>query len=385
MTRISGAGGSAPTTRPLADTLNPWKVSMKAMSVLLLGAVLVLSACEKAPAEQPVSKSARPAKIVQAHSARLNAMRSFPGVTEATRHSDLAFRVGGQLESLPAKPGMRFEQGDVLAQLDQAVYRNNLADRQAKYDLAKSQFDKISSLLAQNYTSDSAVEEAEANVRATKAALDDARDNLKYTTLKAPFTGVIAHVGVENHQTVAANQVILELQSVDTLDVRYSVPESLLGQIKPTVDPRDICAQVRFNAYPSRRYEACFKEYETKPDPVTRSYSVVHTMAKNQDFPVLPGMAVTVDLDLTAFLAGENITGVLVPIEAVFEQDGQAYVWRVDSERNVHKVPVNVGQVQGDYLYLLDGLSAGDNVVAAGVSYLHEGDKVRALVKERGI
>lgn len=358
---------------------------MKAMPVLLLGALLALSACEKAPAEQPASEPVRPAKIVQAHSARLNALRSFPGVTEATRHSELSFRVGGQLESLPAKPGMKFEAGEVLAQLDRAVYRNNLADRQAKYDLAKSQYEKISSLLAQNYTSDSAVDEAEANLRATKAALDDARDNLTYTTLKAPFNGVIAHVGVENHQTVAANQVILELQSVDTLDVRYSVPESLLGQIKPTVDPKDICAQVSFNAYPNRSYQACFKEYETKPDPVTRSYSVVHTMARNQDFPALPGMAVTVRLDLSQFLAGDNITGVLVPIEAVFEVDGQAYVWRVDTEQQVHKVAVKVGQVQGDYLYLLAGLNAGDSVVAAGVSYLHEGDKVRALVKERGI
>ncbi|BFM20346.1 efflux RND transporter periplasmic adaptor subunit [Gilvimarinus japonicus] len=358
---------------------------MKAMSVLLLSAVFALSACEKAPATDAPAEQVQPAKIVQAQSAHLNAMRSFPGVTEATQHSELAFRVGGQLESLPAKPGMKFEAGDVLAQLDKAVYANNLADRQAKYDLAKSQYDKISSLLAKNYTSDSAVEEAEANVRATKAALADARDNLKYTTLKAPFNGVIAHVGVENHQTVAANQVILELQSVDTLDVRYSVPESLLGRIKPTVDPKDICAQVSFNAYPDHSYRACFKEYETKPDPVTRSYTVVHTMARNQDFPALPGMAVTVSLDLTQLLAGENITGVLVPIEAVFEVAGQAYVWRVDSNQQVHRVAVDVGQVQGDYLYLLDGLQPDDSVVAAGVSYLHEGDKVRALIKERGL
>ncbi|WP_049722033.1 efflux RND transporter periplasmic adaptor subunit [Gilvimarinus polysaccharolyticus] len=358
---------------------------MKAMSLFILSTLCVLSGCEQAASDSAPAEQVRPAKIVQAHSAQLNALRSFPGVTEATQHSELAFRVGGQLESLPAKPGMKFSAGDVLAQLDKSVYANNLADRQAKYDLAKSQYDKISALLAKNYTSDSAVEEAEANVRATKAALDDARDNLKYTTLKAPFNGVIAHVGVENHQTVAANQVILELQSVDTLDVRYSVPESLLGQIKPTVDPKDICAQVSFNAHPDHSYRACFKEYETNPDPVTRSYTVVHTMAHNQDFPALPGMAVTVNLDLTQFLVGDNIAGVLVPIEAVFEVTGQAYVWRVDSNQQVQRVPVTVGQVQGDYLYLLAGLNAGDSVVAAGVSYLHEGDKVRALVKERGL
>jgi RND family efflux transporter MFP subunit len=358
---------------------------MKAIPMLLLGAVFALSACDQAPATDAPTEPVQPAKIVKAQSAHFNAMRRFPGVTEATQRAQLAFRVGGQLESLPAQPGMTFSSGDVLAQLDQSVYRNNLADRQAKYDLAKSQYHKVSALLAQNYTSDSAVEEAEANMRAAKAALDDARDNLEYTTLKAPFNGIVAHVATENYQTVAPNQVVLELQSADTLDVRYSVPESLLGRIKPTLNPADVCAQVSFNAYPDHSYRACFKEYETKPDPVTRSYSVVHTMARQQDFPALPGMAVTVDLDLTQFLANGNASGVLVPIEAVFESAGQAFVWRVGQNQQVQKVAVAVGPVQGDYLYVLSGLQAGDSVVAAGVSYLHEGDKVRALIKERGL
>lgn len=358
---------------------------MKALTMLLLGTVFALGACEKVPATDAATEPVKPTKIVKAQPAHFNAMRRFPGVTEATQHAQLAFRVGGQLETLAAQPGKRFSAGEVLAQLDQSVYRNNVADRQARYDLAKSQYDKISSLLAQNYTSDSAVEEAEANRRATKAALDDARDNLKYTTLKAPFDGVVAHVAVENYQTVAPNQVVLELQSADTLDVRYSVPESLLGRIKPTLNPADVCAQVSFNAYPKHRYRACFKEYETKPDPVTRSYSVVHTMARHQDFPALPGMAVTVNLDLTQFLAGSNLSGVLVPIEAVFESGGQAFVWRVSSNQQVQKVAVTLGPVQGDYLYVQTGLQAGDSVVAAGVSYLHEGDKVRALIKERGL
>lgn len=358
---------------------------MKTTSVWLLSALCLLSACGKAPATDAPAEQVRPVKIVAAYSARLDGLRSFPGVTEATEHAQLAFRVGGQLEALPAMPGKRFEAGEVLAQLDKSVYRNNVADRQARYDLAKSQYDKISSLLAQNYTSDTAVQEAKANMQAALAALDDAKDNLQYTTLKAPFKGVVANVDLENHQTVAPNQVVLELQSYDTLDVRYSVPENLLSHIRPAIDLTHFCAQVSFNAYPNKRFKACFKEYESKPDPVTRSYSVVHTMARDQQFAVLPGMAVTVELDLSQFLANGDKDGVLVPIESVFQNNGQAYVWRVDEQQQVHRTAVEVGQVQGAYLYLLEGLNPGDAVVAAGVSYLHEGDKVRALIKERGL
>lgn len=354
-------------------------------SFLILVPTLLVVACGSEQSDDAVEAPVRPAKIVKAFSESRSAIRSYPGVVEASVRSDLAFRVGGTLDVLNAKAGMNFKRGDILAELDSTDYENVLADRRARYALAQSQHTKIKELFEKNYVSDSEVDQVEAELKAAKAALSTAEDNVKYTSLRAPFDGVVAVVTVENHQSVGANQQVIQFQNTDSLDIRYSVPESLMGTLKPVENPENICAQVRFNAHPQDTYKACFKEFESVPDQLTRSYSVVHTMPTIDDFQVLPGMAVTVEIDLTDMLLSPLSGGVFVPVEAVYEKAGQSYVWKVRADFTVSETPVTLGPVRDEYLFITDGLQDQDGVIAAGVSYLQEGQQVKPLTKERGL
>ena len=325
------------------------------------------------------------AKIVEAKPASASAKRVFPGTIEASKKSDLAFRVSGQLKTLEAMPGKYFKRGEVLASLDDAEFVNQLAERRATYQLAQSQFTKIKKLVKQKFTSQTDLDEAEAQLKTAEAALAIARDNLKYTKLRAPFDGQVALVNVDNFQSVAANQVIMQFHNRDTLDVRFSVPESLFARVKPLEDPSSFCLNVVFNAYPEKKYPACFKEFESVPDSVTRSYQAVHTMPRVEDFLVLPGMAVNVEVDLTRLLIDDSRYLSLVPIEAVFQRDGQARVWKVKDSGEVTEVVVVTGPIHDQYIFIKEGLNAGELVVAAGVSYLQEGMKVKPIAKERGL
>ena len=309
----------------------------------------------------------------------------YPGTIEASTKSDLAFRVGGQLKQLYAKPGMFFKKGDVLAELDDAEFVNQLADREAKYHLAKSQHAKINKLFKQKFASQTELDQSSANLKTAEAALSTAKDNLKYTKLRAPFDGQIALVNIDNFQTTQRNQPIIQFHNNELLDVRFSVPESLFASIRPLADASKFCLDVRFQSYPKKTYKACFKEFESVPDTMTRSYSAVHTMPRITDFLVLPGMAVSVELDLTGMLVDTASYKSMVPIEAVFQRDGQAKVWRVKETQEVEEVSVQTGSIHGQSIFISEGLEAGDAIVAAGVSYLQEGMKVRPIEKERGL
>jgi RND family efflux transporter MFP subunit len=352
----------------------------------LLGATLLLSSCSNVePPMAPAPVSARPAKIVTLAVDGSELRRSFPGTLRATRRSELAFRVSGQLVELPAQAGVRVAQGQLLGRLDDADFRNQLADREAKFQLAKTQHAKVAKLIDKQYTTQADLDEAVANLKAARAALELARANLYYTELRAPFDGVVGHVAVENHQAVKAQTPVLQLQSDAGLDVVFSVPESLLTSLRRIEDPSQICAQVRFNARPEKAYQACYKEHDTIPDPLTRTYPVVHTMAAVEDFPVLPGMAVNVEVDLSELLPDRPRTGVRIPLGAVFEEKGRHWVWRLDEEMRVRRVEVQTGGIRGEMLRVVEGLATGDRIVAVGVSRLREGMPVRPLVKERGL
>jgi RND family efflux transporter MFP subunit len=352
--------------------------------LVLLGTTVLISAC--GDTEQTLPESVvRPAKIVTVEAGIGKLRRTFPGTLRATQRSELAFRVSGQLVELPAQAGMRVVHGQLLGRLDDTDFRNELADREAKFQLAKTQHDKVAKLFEKNYASRSDLDEVEANLKAARAALGLAKDNLDYTELHAPFDGVVGHVAMENHQTVKAQEIVLQLQSDGELDVVFNVPESLLTSLPRIEDPSHLCAQVRFNARPEKRYQACYKEHDSLPDTLTRTYTVVHTMAAIDDFPVLPGMAVNVEVNLAELFPEQAQTGVRIPLGAVFEEGGKRWVWRLDNEMRVRRTEVQTGKIRDDALRVTLGLTVGERIIAAGVSRLREGMQVRPLVKERGL
>jgi len=352
--------------------------------------IFLLSACSGSDdtktttqAEQP-----RPAKIVQVIPAGVNTLRSFPGTLESSTKAELAFRVGGQLDQLPIIAGQRVNKGDLLARLDDTDFRNSLDEREARYELAQVQHDQSKKLLKQKLTSQLKYDQSVAELKSAKAALDQARDNLKYTKLLAPFDAIVARVDMENHQAIQAKVPVIQLHDEDKLDIHFNIPESLINQMRRVENPQEVhvvCGVVRFASRPEETYKACHKEHESVPDSVTRNYEVTFSMVDATDFIALPGMSVSIEIDFGPFIPDNLAKGWLVPVEAVFEKEGKQWVWRVNKEGRTQLTEVSIGSIKGDMLEVQQGLSVEDNVVAAGVSFIREAMWVKPLVKERGL
>jgi len=351
---------------------------------MLIGAGLLLSGCDDSASGVARPGSLRPVKIAIAQSAAGLRTRTFPGVTEAARKSTLTFRVGGLVQRLPVKAGQKIRKGELIAGLDEIPYRNVVRDREAKYQLARARHDRQVVLFGKKLIAKSSLDEAEAALKEARAALDNARLDLKHTSLRAPYDGLIARVHLDNYQNVAANAPVVTMQGADKIDIVFSVPEQLLlrarrGQAAKTP------FKIRFDTDTERVFIARYRKHDSIPDTATRSYRVVLEMPNPEDLLILPGMSVTVEADLSALEKDSGAPGVLVPVEAVFEQDGKTYVWRVDDGDVSHKATVIAAGIEGRHIRLTGGLEAGQRVIAAGVSQITENMRVRPLTKERGL
>lgn len=358
--------------------------------VYSLFSLFLLNACTQPDADnnQPKTEQPRPAKIVSVVPAGVNALRSFPGTLESSKKAELAFRVGGQLDKLPVVAGQLVKKGDLLARLDEADYRNALDERQARHELAQVQHDQSKKLLKQKLTSQLKYDQSIAELKSAKAALDQARDNLKYTKLTAPFDGIVGRVSMENHQAIQAKVPVIQLHDEHNLDIHFNIPESLINQMRRVDDPEEIhkvCGSVHFASHPDQTFKACHKEHESVPDTVTRNYEATFSMKDATSFVILPGMSVTIEIDFSPFIPDNLAKGWLVPVEAVFEKNGKQWVWRVDREGRTQLTEVTVGSINGDLLEVQNGLSVEDSVVAAGVSFIRENMWLKPLVKERGL
>lgn len=357
-------------------------------SILTIAALLTGCSELQEADKQPPEAAARPAKIVALKANTSGLRRTYPGTLAASQQADLAFRVGGQLVELPSSAGEHIKAGDLLARLDPTNFENTVAGLQARFDLTKTQLEQARELLKKNLSSQLLFDQAQSEFKSARAALQQAKDNLRYTQLKAPFDGVISRVSIENYQPVQAQAPIIQIRTDNDLEIQFSVPESLLARLRRVEDPAVIaafCGKVRFATHPDRTFSACYKEHESVPDPLTRNYAAAFTIDRITDFVVLPGMTATIELDFSAFLANHAEQSLSAPVEAVFAEEGQKWLWAVDADMKARKTAVDVGRIAGGRIEITSTLSPGTKIIAAGVAYIREGMPVKPLVKQRGL
>lgn len=350
--------------------------------------LMFLLACSGEDAGQDAGAGVvRPVKTFIVSGGEADLVRSFPGRIEASKRAELGFRVPGTVAQILVNEGDGVAEGQVLARIDPTDYEIVLRDRQATFDNAERNFKRATELIGSGNISRLDYDRMEANFRTASAAMAAAKQDLIYTTLKAPFSGRIAKRRVERFEEVVAKQTVFSLQQIDSLDVKLDLPESLVRSIRMEQDeqPRDARDRIRawaeFEGIPGERLPLDIKEVATKADPKTQTFEVTLTMPNPERFVVLPGMTATVTADFSRSSVVREVQ--LVPATAVVADSSlDARVWVLDPQTmTVSSRPVQVGTMVGDQIQVTRGLAGGEEIVAVGASYMAEGMQVTRLAE----
>jgi membrane fusion protein, multidrug efflux system len=377
---------------------NPQKSRYFITFVLAL-VVLCLSACGKKEEEQAKAAVARPIKLMTIGDFNSSSAqtRKLPGTVKATDQVDLAFQVAGTLIDLPIKEGQRVKQGDLMAKLDTRDFISNLnnakgvvAKANASVDYANAEYQRYRNIKATDAgaVSDSIVSLKQTSLKVSKAELQSAQaglviaqDQLDYTSLRAPFSGIVARKYADNYQEIKAKDPVISLQNISDIDIVVDVPEMMMTPIRQT-HPKVFA---EFAADPNRRFDLKIKEAAQQADPKTQTYRVVLSMPAPTGIRILSGMTATVSIEFAE--ANVNTVAVseanaLVPLIAVSADNaGHSTVWVVDEKTmSVHRREVKTGELSGtDSIRISSGLKDGEVIAISGVSKLQEGQVVRKL------
>ena len=368
--------------------------------LLLRGSLLVvlvaglLAACSAPEAPEPPP---RKVKAVRLGDVTDLAARSFPGRARAAQESNLSFRVSGPLVSLPVNVGDEVKKGDLLAQIDPTDFESRVSAMEgelksgiAARDLAQAEFQRAAEIKETNpdLISDSEYDQrlgrrdtTRAQVLALESALKLAQDDLTYTSLLAPFDGVVAAKYVENFENVLAKRPILRLLDAEAIEVVIDIPERQIGYI-----PYLVSATVTFDALPGVTLEARVKEIGNEASAVTRTYPVTLIMEQPEGQEIRPGMAASVRavgrLPVDAQEVGMNI-----PATALFNkgEGGGSYVFVVNEQSmTLEQRPVEISMLSESGVLVKSGIEAGEWLVIAGVHSVSDGQAVRILDANTG-
>ena len=376
------------------QTRNSLLMNLKPLRTVFLTSLLALLLCSCAKKEEEKAEvmPGRPIKLLTIGSNLTGQTRKLPGTVRATERVDLAFQVSGPLIELPVREGQRVKRGDLVARIDPQDYETRLRDAKgtvarakAAVDYAVAEYQRFrnvketdagavsDSMVHLKYTAQAV---ARAGLQSAEAGLAAAQDQLNYTQLRAPFTGLIARRLVDNYQEVAVKQPILSLQNMTDIEVLVDVPESIMVPIR-TTKPR---MYADFAADPSRQFELKIKEVALLADPLTQTFRVVLVMPAPEGMRILPGMTATVSVEFATMPADEG--NVIVPAVAVWADNaGHSMVWVVDTKTMaVHRRAVTTGDLTGtDSIKVTEGLNPDEVIAISGVSKLQEGQVVRKL------
>ncbi len=342
---------------------------------MALAAALGVAGCS-GESERPTQAPERPAKLMLVTASADVRTVSLPAVVDASATAQLAFPLAGLLAAVFVREGDTVAVGAEIARLDQRDLRIELATAQANFDAAESDFQRAERLIGEGAISRSDFEQKKTKQSVTRAALNTARKRIDDSVLRAPFAGVVAEVHVEAFQNVAAQQSVATLQSTGTAQAIVQVPATLVAQ-SGRIEP--LQTTVVLDAAPATPIPAVLHSAATRADPNTRTYEAHFAFTPPSDLVILPGMTGTVHVQ--AAVAGDDDAGqITVPIEAILNEADAHYVWVVDTQAmTVTKRAVTLSEGVGEVLPVRSGLVGGETIVVAGVSYLHDGMRIRRL------
>jgi len=347
-------------------------------------ALAALAACGgKAPERSPtVPVSVAPAVRIDAP-----ALVVSNGVVEPVQTVAVEAQVGGTLTEVSFQEGDEVTEGQVLFRIDSRPFQAAL--RQAEGMLARDKAQALSSqrdaerykaLVAKDYVTQSQAEKAQAQATSTmatvqsdSAAVENARLNLEYTTIRAPIGGRTGSLLVKRGNLVKQNNgPLVVINQLQPIFVRFPVTARDFLTLRRRAASGPVPVRVTASDSTVLPESGSLSFLDNAVDSLTGTVTAKARFT-NASRSLWPGEYVRV----TAQLNVRN-GAIAVPTTAVLNGQEGTYLYVIDSEKNAHVRTVSVGQAVGDFTVIEHGVEAGEHVVTDGQSRLIPGAKVDA-------
>ncbi|MFM5240393.1 efflux RND transporter periplasmic adaptor subunit [Aeromonas rivipollensis] len=365
----------------------------RSVGLALLASGLLAGCGDKGEAGQGAGEMPPAAvDVVTLHAAPLQLMSELTGRTAPLRVAEVRPQVNGIILKRLFTEGSDVKAGQLLYQIDPAVYQAavasaaaNLAKAQANEQSARlkaqryAELVKVKAISRQEYDdADAAWKQQVAEIGAAKAALQSANINLAYTRITAPISGRIGKSAVTEGALVTAQQAdsLTSISQLDPMyvDVRQSTADLL--RLKRQVAAGKLVqdeskgAKVRFQLEDGSQYseEGSLQFSDVTVDETTGMVTL-RVLVPNPHDLLLPGMFMRATLQ-----EGERPQGLLVPQTAVTRTPkGGATVMVVTVDNKVELREVQLSRVVGDSWVVESGLKAGEKVIVAGLQKVKPG------------
>ena len=317
------------------------------------------------------------------------------GYVVARTHASVSAKILGRLSSLHVREGSVVRKGDIIATIDDADYRAQLAAAkaaeaqiavqlaQAKRDLNRAQQLRQGGMVSAVDLEGAQTRAAslEAQMQSARAQTEVAQVNYENTRVRAPFNGTVLRKDAEVGEIVAPSAAgggltrtaIVTMADLTTLEVEVDVNEAYIAQIH-----NGQSARITLDAYPDTSFRGVVRQVVPTADREKATVQVKVSIL-DRDPRILPEMGAKVLFENQPHsVLHAAPRRVMVPAAAVVQEAGGARVWVIEKGRAASR-HVEVGATRGEQIEIRSGLEGGESVVLEPPAKLKDGARVRVI------
>ncbi|MCI0480108.1 MAG: efflux RND transporter periplasmic adaptor subunit [Candidatus Dadabacteria bacterium] len=337
--------------------------------------VLTVTGCGKDEKQAP---PALPVTVAEVTTETVPIYLEYVGTTQSIQTVDINARVEGFLVKRAFRDGADVEEGALLFVIDPRPFeadlqaaQADLAENRAALAYAEEQVRRYKPIVEKEYITQDTYDgyvtraaEAQAAVEAAQANVTQAKLNLSYCTMYAPFSGRIGRRYVDVGNLVGAAGAPTKLATMVQLDpmyVYFSVAERDIPQIFEEHSKNDLAVSIVLPDESTLPEDGRIDFINNEVDVNTGTMEM-RAVVPNSSKTMLPGQFVKVKL-----LLKEQPDALLVPQQAVSDFQGQQFVYVVGADNKVEYRNVTTGPNYNELVVIQDGVKTGEKVITEGL------------------
>ena len=373
---------------------NKLKTNLKMKNVIITSFILALILSSCADKSQAPAPAAPLLPVLAVSSANTITDTEYPASIQGTVDVEIRPQVSGNLDRVLVDEGAYVTKGQSLFKINERPFREQLNNALASLHAAEAalinsqlEVDKLTPLVQNKVVSDYQLKTAKAsqkiaaaNIEQAKAMVESARINLSYTNVTAPVSGYIGRLPKKQGSLVSATDIepLTKLSDVHEVFVYFSLGETDFINFKAHYAGNTIGDKIKKlppvtliladnNAYEkSGKIDMVDGQFDKNTGAIT-----LRATFPNANGTLRSGNTGKIRLGL------QHDDAILIPQSATVEMQDKIFVFTVNTENKVNKMPITVIGKSGVNYLISEGVKSGDQIVLSGIDKLQEGQLIQ--------
>lgn len=292
------------------------------------------------------------------------------GNVDTKQNIEMYPEMSGILSRVYVKEGDRVSKGQLLASIDDGGLAQQVAQLEIQLGLAKTTFERQKRLWEQKIGSEIQFLQAKTSYEAQQETVNQLKKQLDKTELRAPFSGIVDNVMIEQGSVVAPQSPIFRVINLDDMYIETNVPESYLRDV---VVGKNV--QIEFPVL-DKNIEGEIRQAGNFINPANRTFRI-EVAVPNKDKLIKPNL--TARLKINDYT---NKNAILIPQSIISENaEGEQYVYILKDKNGdqavANRVIIKTGKTQGDVVEVLSGIEQNTEIIKEGARSVKDGQTVK--------